>query len=179
MPPENEALLAQVQVDLDLDLTRWRAPPVNTGHRLESCLRRLLADTLHEECLGRAVSRQPGRTRAQPDFDRLVEGQSSAGTLAEVNGDGHDVVPTRGHVRSRVNEDALSRVVALTTGSSCASSRSTPPAPTSPSHPPKLSSISRDMCPACLGTQHSGARGTRTPDLLGAIQALSQLSYSP
>jgi hypothetical protein len=25
----------------------------------------------------------------------------------------------------------------------------------------------------------SGARGTRTPDLLGAIQALSQLSYSP
>jgi hypothetical protein len=24
-----------------------------------------------------------------------------------------------------------------------------------------------------------GARGTRTPDLLGAIQALSQLSYSP
>ncbi len=25
----------------------------------------------------------------------------------------------------------------------------------------------------------NGARGTRTPDLLGAIQALSQLSYSP
>jgi hypothetical protein len=30
------------------------------------------------------------------------------------------------------------------------------------------------------GTRHkNGARGTRTPDLLGAIQALSQLSYSP
>ena len=29
-----------------------------------------------------------------------------------------------------------------------------------------------------LGSR-SGARGTRTPDLLGAIQALSQLSYSP
>ena len=30
------------------------------------------------------------------------------------------------------------------------------------------------------GKQSSdGARGTRTPDLLGAIQALSQLSYSP
>src|SRR4051794_28427421 len=28
------------------------------------------------------------------------------------------------------------------------------------------------------GRRH-GARGTRTPDLLGAIQALSQLSYSP
>jgi hypothetical protein len=28
-------------------------------------------------------------------------------------------------------------------------------------------------------TWASGARGTRTPDLLGAIQALSQLSYSP
>ncbi len=26
---------------------------------------------------------------------------------------------------------------------------------------------------------NDGARGTRTPDLLGAIQALSQLSYSP
>ncbi len=26
---------------------------------------------------------------------------------------------------------------------------------------------------------HSGAEGARTPDLLGAIQALSQLSYSP
>jgi hypothetical protein len=30
----------------------------------------------------------------------------------------------------------------------------------------------------CWGSR-SGARGTRTPDLLGAIQALSQLSYSP
>ena len=29
------------------------------------------------------------------------------------------------------------------------------------------------------GSQLSGARGTRTPGLLGAIQALSQLSYSP
>jgi hypothetical protein len=28
-------------------------------------------------------------------------------------------------------------------------------------------------------TAANGARGTRTPDLLGAIQALSQLSYSP
>ena len=28
-------------------------------------------------------------------------------------------------------------------------------------------------------TRADGARGTRTPDLLGAIQALSQLSYSP
>ena len=29
------------------------------------------------------------------------------------------------------------------------------------------------------GLISDGARGTRTPDLLGAIQALSQLSYSP
>ncbi len=29
------------------------------------------------------------------------------------------------------------------------------------------------------GSFFDGARGTRTPDLLGAIQALSQLSYSP
>ena len=29
------------------------------------------------------------------------------------------------------------------------------------------------------GNGGDGARGTRTPDLLGAIQALSQLSYSP
>src|SRR3954449_6290449 len=29
------------------------------------------------------------------------------------------------------------------------------------------------------GVPSDGARGTRTPDLLGAIQALSQLSYSP
>ena len=29
------------------------------------------------------------------------------------------------------------------------------------------------------GIRADGARGTRTPDLLGAIQALSQLSYSP
>ena len=33
--------------------------------------------------------------------------------------------------------------------------------------------------PACAGLSRGGARGTRTPDLLGAIQALSQLSYSP
>ena len=34
--------------------------------------------------------------------------------------------------------------------------------------------------PAVAGLPtHWGARGTRTPDLLGAIQALSQLSYSP
>ena len=32
---------------------------------------------------------------------------------------------------------------------------------------------------AVRGLAASGARGTRTPDLLGAIQALSQLSYSP
>ncbi len=47
--------------------------------------------------------------------------------------------------------------------------------------------ISTGRCPQSLGTQRQrrcksanyGARGTRTPDLLGAIQALSQLSYSP
>jgi hypothetical protein len=33
--------------------------------------------------------------------------------------------------------------------------------------------------PAMRGPVRHGARGTRTPDLLGAIQALSQLSYSP
>src|SRR5947209_5304808 len=33
--------------------------------------------------------------------------------------------------------------------------------------------------PAKAGDSSDGARGTRTPDLLGAIQALSQLSYSP
>jgi hypothetical protein len=42
-----------------------------------------------------------------------------------------------------------------------------------------------DMTPQGRGSQPNfpgtgdGARGTRTPDLLGAIQALSQLSYSP
>ncbi len=38
--------------------------------------------------------------------------------------------------------------------------------------PPRLSGL-------IPGTAGDGARGTRTPDLLGAIQALSQLSYSP
>jgi hypothetical protein len=33
--------------------------------------------------------------------------------------------------------------------------------------------------PARRGFRGDGARGTRTPDLLGAIQALSHLSYSP
>ena len=33
--------------------------------------------------------------------------------------------------------------------------------------------------PVLAGDPGYGARGTRTPDLLGAIQALSQLSYSP
>jgi hypothetical protein len=33
--------------------------------------------------------------------------------------------------------------------------------------------------PAGAGLPRGGARGTRTPGLLGAIQALSQLSYSP
>jgi hypothetical protein len=39
----------------------------------------------------------------------------------------------------------------------------------------------RGQCeiPFKQGDPESGARGTRTPDLLGAIQALSQLSYSP
>jgi hypothetical protein len=32
---------------------------------------------------------------------------------------------------------------------------------------------------ATEGWAGDGARGTRTPDLLGAIQALSQMSYSP
>ena len=38
------------------------------------------------------------------------------------------------------------------------------------------SNLQRPVIPGCSGY---GARGTRTPDLLGAIQALSQLSYSP
>ena len=42
-----------------------------------------------------------------------------------------------------------------------------------------VSTMSRDICLRCPDTQQNGARGTRTPDLLGAIQALSQLSYSP
>ena len=33
--------------------------------------------------------------------------------------------------------------------------------------------------PRVQGFLEHGAKGTRTPDLLGAIQALSQLSYSP
>ena len=36
-----------------------------------------------------------------------------------------------------------------------------------------------DEAPALAGASCDGATGTRTPDLLGAIQALSQLSYSP
>ena len=36
-----------------------------------------------------------------------------------------------------------------------------------------------DRKPRKAEPSFSGARGTRTPDLLGAIQALSQLSYSP
>ena len=36
-----------------------------------------------------------------------------------------------------------------------------------------------DQPTAIAGREADGARGTRTPDLLGAIQALSQLSYSP
>jgi hypothetical protein len=35
------------------------------------------------------------------------------------------------------------------------------------------------QCTVFTGHPWYGARGTRTPDLLGAIQALSQLSYSP
>ena len=38
--------------------------------------------------------------------------------------------------------------------------------------------VRRDR-PRLLAIGADGARGTRTPDLLGAIQALSQLSYSP
>ena len=41
-----------------------------------------------------------------------------------------------------------------------------------------LGSLQRKNPHVCGGSP-SGARGTRTPDLLGAIQALSQLSYSP
>ena len=33
--------------------------------------------------------------------------------------------------------------------------------------------------PLYLTAYHGGAEGNRTPDLLNAIQALSQLSYSP
>jgi hypothetical protein len=37
----------------------------------------------------------------------------------------------------------------------------------------------KQKSPTSAGDSANGARGTRTPDLLGAIQALSQLSYSP
>jgi diguanylate cyclase (GGDEF)-like protein len=43
----------------------------------------------------------------------------------------------------------------------------------------KVRPMSRLRCDLCPDSSQNGARGTRTPDLLGAIQALSQLSYSP
>ncbi len=39
--------------------------------------------------------------------------------------------------------------------------------------------MSRDIRPGCPDTSQNADERTRTPDLLGAIQALSQLSYSP
>src|SRR5439155_14882433 len=56
--------------------------------------------------------------------------------------------------------------------------------PTSIRRPPQrgvsdvLTHPSRD-CRRCPELPHGGAEGDRTPDLLSAIQALSQLSYSP
>jgi hypothetical protein len=49
-------------------------------------------------------------------------------------------------------------------------------------HVPRKGGSPRSRGAAGVATRRSrrdGARGTRTPDLLGAIQALSQLSYSP
>ena len=43
--------------------------------------------------------------------------------------------------------------------------------------PPEAARLSQSR--SIYGPFFDGARGTRTPDLLGAIQALSQLSYSP
>src|SRR3954462_8336832 len=36
-----------------------------------------------------------------------------------------------------------------------------------------------DLANICTGQRPSGGEGNRTPDLLNAIQALSQLSYAP
>ena len=66
------------------------------------------------------------------------------------------------------------------TANSSASSHSTPPATTSPSHDPKLSSISRDMRPACPETQQDGRGGIRT--LVGGISpetVFEILNYPP
>jgi hypothetical protein len=46
-------------------------------------------------------------------------------------------------------------------------------------HRPFLPIPETREAPRVQGFLEDGARGTRTPDLLGAIQALSQLSYSP
>ena len=43
----------------------------------------------------------------------------------------------------------------------------------------KVRPISRLRCDPCPDSSQGVSEGTRTPDLLGAIQALSQLSYSP
>ncbi len=45
-------------------------------------------------------------------------------------------------------------------------------------NPPKDRGLARRR-PIHLGNESNGASRTRTGDLLGAIQALSQLSYSP
>jgi hypothetical protein len=44
------------------------------------------------------------------------------------------------------------------------------------SKPRLMTRLIRDTCP---DSSHNGARGARTPDLLHAMQALSQLSYGP
>jgi hypothetical protein len=44
-------------------------------------------------------------------------------------------------------------------------------------NPRERPSIARDRAPD--GWRPGGAKGSRTPDLLNAIQALSQLSYGP
>ena len=50
--------------------------------------------------------------------------------------------------------------------------------PTARDQPPATTPKTTEAPPK-QGFRSDGARGTRTPDLLGAIQALSQLSYSP
>jgi hypothetical protein len=123
-----------------------------------------------EPALERLVELSPDLIETLSRLQRLVELGTDGPSLPDARAES----PGRGAGSAPVGTRVGRTVAAVNYGGrdACPLLDPRPDLPT-PVRAPWGRTWRKHWCPG------DGARGTRTPDLLGAIQALSQLSYSP
>jgi hypothetical protein len=117
------------------------------------------------------VQQRLSRKQVHQAFDDLL---ASAGETADVPTDGREKMS-----RSTIASSPQCAEIGEDEEPKCLVVRGSGPQTQTSSSEDDAQPDQRQQKPRTCEAFGSGARGTRTPDLLGAIQALSQLSYSP